>query len=102
VSISGGIAEGMMRSLFVTVILCGALAACEPTSSHEAVKDPNDFSALVAEPRTVTLISADITSRATTAEAVARGYLERIAAVDDAGPTLNAVLAVNPNALANS
>ena len=34
------------------------------------------------------------------AEAATQGYLDRIAAVDDAGPTLNAVLAINPGAYA--
>ncbi len=77
------------------------LAACQP-AVEPAPAPAGDFSALVAEPRTIAQISADIASGATSAEATTRGYLDRIAAVDDAGPMLNAVLAVNPNALANS
>lgn len=36
----------------------------------------------------------------TTARAIAEGYLERIAALDRAGPKLNAVIELNPDALA--
>lgn len=39
----------------------------------------------------------DLTSRA-----LAQAYLDRIAAVDDAGPTLNAVIELNPEALAEA
>ena len=34
--------------------------------------------------------------------ALTQAYLERIAAIDDAGPTLNAVIELNPNALAEA
>ena len=37
-----------------------------------------------------------------TAASITQSYLDRIASVDDAGPKLNAVIAVNPNALANA
>jgi amidase len=79
-----------------------ASAACTPTTAPEATPAPGDFSRLATEPRTITQITADLASGTTTVESVTTNYLDRIAAVDDAGPTLNAVLAVNPNALANA
>jgi amidase len=56
----------------------------------------------VAEPQSATAIAADIAAGRTTSTAVVQGFLDRIAAVDDAGPMLNAVLAINPNALADA
>ncbi|MEZ5939010.1 MAG: amidase [Hyphomonadaceae bacterium] len=80
-----------------------ALAACEPpepngTAGAEAV-GPGDYSALVEEPWGVAEAKAAMAPGEGTAREVARRYLDRIAAVDDAGPMLNAVIAVNPNAL---
>lgn len=78
------------------------LAACQPAESPKPVVAADDFSSLVAEPKTVAAIAAEIAGKTATAEAVTQGYLDRIAAVDDAGPMLNAVLALNPNALADA
>ncbi len=44
-------------------------------------------------------ISAALAAGETTSEALVRGYLERIATIDRSGPTLQSVLAVNPEAL---
>jgi amidase len=75
------------------------LAACQPAETPKPAAKPGDFSALVLEPKTAEQVAADIRSKAVTAEAATQGYLDRIAAVDDAGPMLNAVLALNPKAL---
>lgn len=89
--------EGSLKKLLVSV--AGVLAAaCQPTTPV-AAKAADDFSALVAEPKTATQVAADIAAKTTTAEAITQGYLDRIAAVDDAGPMLNAVLAINPKAI---
>ncbi len=44
-------------------------------------------------------LSAAMARGDTTSEAITAGYLARIAAIDDAGPTLNAVIATMPDAL---
>ena len=67
-----------------------------------AAAGPDDFSRLVAEPQSASAIAADIAEGRTTSAAVVQAFLDRIAAVDDAGPMLNAVLAINPNALADA
>lgn len=92
-----------MRRLYLATAGAIALGACQPAVQPAApAAAPGDFSALVSEPKTIAQVSADIASGAATAEATTKFYLDRIAAVDDAGPKLNAVLAINPNALANA
>lgn len=86
-----------MRKLFVSVAVA-ALAGCQQGAGPSAPA-AGDFSKLVREPDTAVQTSANVTSKAKTAAAVTQSYLDRIAAVDDGGPTLNAVLAINPRAL---
>jgi amidase len=92
----------MRGSLFTAVAVLG-LVACQPAAKPDTpAAAASDFSALVSEPKTAAQLSADISSGATTVESVTKAYLDRIATVDDAGPKLNAVIAVNPNAMANA
>lgn len=73
-----------------------ALVACEapPTAPPPAAVDVVELSAADARDRMAAgrLTSADLT----------RAYLERIAAIDDAGPMLNAVIELNPSAVAEA
>lgn len=87
-----------MAKLFVSVALL-ALAGCGPAAAPVAAYDSAPWAGLVAEPRTVQQLAADIASGTTTAQTATQAFLDRIAAVDDAGPHLNAVLALNPDAL---
>lgn len=50
----------------------------------------------------IAALQADLASGAVTSEALVDAYLARIAAIDDSGPTLNAVLALNPEARAQA
>ena len=54
------------------------------------------------EEKSVAEIKADLASGRTTAEAVTRAYLDRIATMDAAGPALHSVIALNPHALADA
>jgi amidase len=54
------------------------------------------------EDKSLTEISAEIASGKLSSEAVVKAYLARIAAIDDAGPQLNAVLSIMPDALAQA
>ncbi len=87
-----------MRTICVSVAVI-ALAGCQPAEAPKATAKPDDFSTLVSEPKTLEQVAADIRSKTLSAETVTQSYLDRIAAVDDAGPMLNAVLAINPKAL---
>jgi amidase len=79
----------------VTSLLCAACGATPPapTPSTGGV-DVVELSATEARRR---MADGTLTSRALT-----QAYLDRIAAVDDAGPTLNAVIELNPQALADA
>jgi amidase len=91
----------MRHSFLLAGLSLVALAACQPAPAPQTAA-ADDFSKLVAEPRTIAQLSADMTAGTLTSEQVTQAYLDRIAAVDDAGPQLNAILAINPNAIANA
>lgn len=88
-----------MKEFFLAAAALAITSSCGPQASPPAPATPASF---VAEPQTIEQIAADIRSGKVTSAAVTRAFLDRIAAVDDAGPMLNAVLALNPNALADA
>lgn len=55
--------------------------------------------AVKVEERDIESLAADLAAGRTTSEELVRAYLRRIEAIDRHGPTLRAVLAVNPDAL---
>ena len=68
-----------------------ASAAVEPTTSV-----PADFAYREA---TIGDLSARMARGELSSHVLTRAYLERIAVIDDAGPTLNAVIELNPDAI---
>jgi len=76
-----------MRHLLPAVLLAAAL----PTLA--SARD------VAVEERTAEQLQAEMTAGRASAEDIARAYLRRIAAMDRRGPTLRAVIAVNPRAL---
>jgi amidase len=54
------------------------------------------------EERSIVDLQADMTAGRTDSVAITRAYLDRIAGMDRKGPTLRAVIAVNPDALAQA
>lgn len=95
-------AEGVLKKFSAIVFTGALLAACQPAPAGQSPGLRESFDALVEEPASLTQIAADLRSGAITSEALTQAFLDRIAAVDDAGPMLNAVLAINPNALADA
>ena len=67
-----------------------ALGACARAPAYE-----------VAE-KSIAQLQADLGSGAVTSVQLVEAYLTRIAEIDDAGPTLNAVIVTNPEALAQA
>lgn len=94
----------MRNFLFGLAMLAAVplVAGCQGGEAPPPVVASGDFSKLVAEPRELTALASDIAAKRTTSAALTQAFLDRIAAVDDAGPKLNAVLAINPNALADA
>jgi len=89
-----------MRRFVWTAAMLAITSACQPAPAPPAADA--GFSALVVEPRTLAQLAADIQAKTITSAALTQAFLDRIAAVDDGGPMLNAVLALNPNALADA
>ncbi len=69
------------------------LCAATPAAAAPARK------AYAVEEKTIAQLQADMTSGRTSAEAITRAYLARIAKMDRSGPGLHAVIAINPDAL---
>jgi amidase len=77
-----------------------ALAGCNQTRVTEAPTAPAptiDVVELSATDARDRMASGQLTS-----EALTKAYLDRIAKIDDAGPMLNAVIEINPNAAADA
>src|SRR5436853_7103431 len=75
--------------------LIAALLLLAATSS-----DARAFQLLSTQEPTIADIHAAIRSKDLTCRQLVQMYLDRIAAYDKKGPALNAIVAVNPNALA--
>ncbi|MEZ5464821.1 MAG: amidase [Lysobacteraceae bacterium] len=94
------------------IAACG-LGACASQPTSQQPNDPPAAAKSLASNDTARLLddldSADIASLQAamqrgdiTAEELTQRYLDRIAAIDDAGPMLNAVIEINPNAAAEA
>jgi amidase len=84
---------------------CLAAVALCLTSCGQPSPSPTATAAQPAAPAidVIELSATDardrLASGALTSRALTQAYLDRIAAIDDAGPRLNAVIELNPNAL---
>ena len=81
-------AADMLRTLFL-LVLAALLAS-------DVMADAQRFDAFE---RTIPELQAAMASGETTSEDLVRQYLERIAAFDEAGPALDAMLYINPHAV---
>ncbi len=84
------------------LILTLLIAGCAPadTSSAPATDSlPNDYTADALLAADLPQIARQLAAGDITSEALVQAYLDRIAAIDRAGPTLQSVLSINPNAL---
>jgi amidase len=77
--------------LFLAALAALMLAACGERAPAYDVEE-----------RSIAQLQADLSSGVVTSEQLVQAYLDRIAAIDDAGPNLNSVLSLNPNALAEA
>src|SRR6266511_5188217 len=73
------------------VFLCASGALFQPSPP-----------AFVPEEATIASIQAALSARRTSCVQLTRAYLDRIEAYDHKGPALNAIIAVNPRALATA
>ena len=95
-----------MRHLPLAAALTLALAACQPASPPpaaspaEAAKPAQAAApAFAFEEASIADLQAKMAAGTLTSHALAQAYLDRIAAIDRAGPAINAVIELNPDAL---
>jgi len=74
-----------------------AFAPCIPLAADSAPESASATSAL--EEATIAGLEVKLQSGALTSHALVQAYLDRIAAIDKAGPAINAVIELNPDAL---
>ncbi len=86
-----------MNKISIALVLAVAAAACNTPRSVEAPGNATPAGIDVAE-LSATDAQARMSNGSLTSAALTRGYLDRIATIDDAGPTLNAVIEINPKA----
>ncbi|RZA20692.1 MAG: amidase [Lysobacteraceae bacterium] len=97
-----------MRRLSLAISLL-LLAACKPQTppSPSPAPSPQGTQAVVGsssapfvhDEASIASLQQQMASGALTSRALTQAYLDRIAAIDDAGPRLNAVIETNPDAL---
>ena len=85
-----------MRAFWAVVVMLGYLAAPTATSSEQRATAPFD----VMETSIVGLQEA-MTAGTVSSRQLVDAYLARIAAYDKQGPSLNAIVAINPEARAH-
>ncbi len=88
-----------MRSVPQRLLVVLLLAADAVVSSQPREATVAQTRSFVLEEATVSQIHAALASRALTCVQVVRAYLDRIEAYDDKGPTLKAIITVNPRAM---
>lgn len=91
--------NGSVAGLAITTI---GLSSCKETGSKEsapaaAAKVTNDF---VLDEATIDILQRKMQSGEYSSRSITEMYLKRIDAIDKAGPKLNAVIEINPDALA--
>ncbi len=99
----------LLSSLLLLASACTPAPAPEaqssaPTGAAMSPPDPSQTLALPPDPAAdgLTTLRQRLADRQTSSRAVVEAYLARIAALDDAGPQLNAVIDLAPDALAQA
>ena len=87
----------MKRSLMVVAAIAAMSCSKAPAAPVAPVAPALDVVELSATDARDRMAAGTLTS-----EALTRAYLDRIAKIDDAGPTLNAVIEINPKAVADA
>ncbi|WP_298304275.1 amidase family protein [uncultured Erythrobacter sp.] len=90
-------------------VLAGAIAACAPTLSEDSQQSPTNFERSMATSAAELLadgsaiaIARSVSTGEISAEAMATQVVRRIQELDRSGPSYRAVLAINPNLMAEA
>jgi len=96
-----------MKLLFTAAVLVTGLGACAPAQNENVASTPivisgQNYDAQGWVSKTLPELAEALKSGDVSSEELVTAYLARIEAVDRAGPKLQSVLALNPNALADA
>src|SRR5690242_18291398 len=80
-----------MTWLRTAILAAGLLVSTAATAQSVAVQE-----------KSIDQLRAEMTAGSASSETITRAYLARIAAMDRTGPTLRAVIAINPDAIAEA
>lgn len=90
----------------ISILASLALLALSFTCAHPAFAQSSDSSdaatSFAFSESDIASLQAKMTAGTLTSHALTQAYLDRIAAIDAAGPTLNSVIELNPDALAEA
>lgn len=87
-----------MRKFLITVLSAVSLASCTMVSTDPAARPGADL----VEERSISELQDELSAGRTTSEALVAAFLARIEAMDRTGPTLQAVISLNPAATADA
>lgn len=92
--------EKTMRHLIPAILILASLSACKPTpvdnKATAALNTPIEIDVVEIG---VSDIQKKLASGKLTSQALTQAYLDRISKIDRAGPMLNSIIELNPNAL---
>lgn len=96
-----------MKLLFTVAVLVTGLSACAPAQNENVATTPTvisgqNYDAQGWVSKTLPELAEALKSGDISSEELVTAYLARIEAVDRAGPKLQSILALNPNALADA
>jgi amidase len=83
----------------LSIAAVNALAGCETQPGNTPIGETGNADDFAFAEATIGSLQEQMASGKLTAAALTQAYLDRIAAVDKAGPTINAVLELNPEAM---
>ncbi len=84
---AGSVWRRAALALGIAAMIAAGTARAQPLAAYDVTE------------KSVATLSADMAAGRVTSEALTRAYLERIAAIDRAGPALHSVIALNPHAI---
>src|SRR5689334_16946155 len=90
-----------MKKILLLLIAVAA-AACSPAAPAAQAPGNASPAGIDVVELSATDAQARMTAGSLTSADLTRAYLDRIAKIDDAGPTLNSVIEINPNAAADA
>lgn len=92
-----------MRPTLLLALAIACAPGCAGTAGHRAdAPAPVAPASFAFEEADIAGLQARMAAGSLTSHALTQAYLDRIAALDDAGPNLNAVIELNPDALAEA